>query len=117
MVANGWAPKAGDIVWMQFSPQSGHEQAGHRPALVLSPEAYNRRIGLALCVPLTTRVKGYPFEVDIAGAPQSVALADQVRSLDWRARGAKPKGRATLDELGRVRALLDRLIGVTAPSA
>jgi len=102
---------------MQFSPQQGHEQAGHRPALVLSPEAYNRRIGLALCVPLTTRVKGYPFEVAIAGAPDSVALADQVRSLDWRVRGAKPKGRATNEELDRVRALLDRLIGVAAASA
>lgn len=117
MVAKDWAPAAGDIVWLQFDPQAGHEQAGHRPALVLSPEAYNRRVGLMLCVPLTTRIKGYPFEVGISGEPPSVALADQVRSLDWRARGAKRKGRADEKELDRVVAILSRLLVGSGGSA
>lgn len=108
MVADGWAPDAGDIVWLQFNPQAGHEQAGHRPALVLSPLAYNRRTGLAVCVPMTTRVKGYPFEVAIG--TEGVALSDQVKSLDWRARSARRKGAATAEELADVRARLGTLI-------
>ena len=83
-------PRAGDLVWLAFTPQAGHEQAGHRPALVLSEEAYNRRTGLALFCPLTSQVKGYPFEVACEGKKVSgVVLADQVKSLDWRARGAR----------------------------
>jgi mRNA interferase MazF len=106
----GWAPEAGDIVWLQFNPQSGHEQAGHRPAVVLSPQAYNRVTGLMLCVPLTTRIKGYPFEVAIAGVPESVALSDQVKCLDWRARQARSKGRASDEELAAIKARLLTLI-------
>lgn len=98
-----YVPEAGDIVWLQFTPQAGHEQAGHRPAAVLSPAAYNR-IGLMLCCPMTTRVKGYPFEVAISGARGSVVLADQVKSLDWRARKASLKGHLTESELAEVRA-------------
>ena len=85
-----YAPARGDVVWMHFDPQAGREQAGRQPALVLSPEAYNRRVGLALCCPITSQVKGYPFEVslpaglDVAG----VVLADQLKSLDWRRRRA-----------------------------
>ena len=86
--ARGYVAKAGDIVGLAFDPQAGHEQAGHRPAVVLSPAAYNGRTGLMLCCPTTTRIKGYPFEVRLAGAPPSVALADQIKSLDWRARRA-----------------------------
>ncbi len=104
-------PDAGDIVWLHFDPQAGHEQAGHRPAVVLSPAAYNGRTGLMICCPLTTRIKGYPFEVAIAGKPDAVVLADQVKRLDWRARRATPKGRVTPAELEQVRAKLRALIG------
>ena len=108
-----YAPEAGDVVWLSFDPQSGHEQAGHRPALVLSPASYNR-IGLMLCCPMTTRVKGYPFEVPIApedsSDPPSVVLSDQVKSLDWRARRARRRGRVTKAELAAVRARAVTLI-------
>ncbi len=85
-----YCPKRGDIVWLSFNPQSGHEQAGHRPALVVSPETYNRKVGLALFCPVTSQVKGYPFEVRIPQGHQvsGVVLAHQVKSLDWKARGA-----------------------------
>lgn len=105
-----YIPEAGDVVWLEFSPQAGHEQAGHRPAVVLSPAAYNR-IGLFLCCPLTTKVKGYPFEVTLSNDRKSAALADQVKSLDWRARKAKRKGRVTEAELIEIRAKARALIG------
>lgn len=105
-----YVPERGDIVWLSFDPQAGHEQAGHRPALVLSPKAYNAKSGLMLCCPLTTKIKCYPFEVLINGPSPSVALADQVKSLDWRARNAKKKGTATAaavtEALGKARTLL-----------
>ncbi|MDP6525114.1 MAG: endoribonuclease MazF [Kiritimatiellia bacterium] len=83
-------PKRGDVVWISFNPQAGHEQAGHRPAVVLSPESYNRKVGLAIVCPVTKQVKGYPFEVIIPdGLKASGAiLSDQVKSLDWRKRKA-----------------------------
>ena len=102
-MVRSYVPDAGDIVWISFNPQTGHEQAGHRPAVVLSPAGYNVKTSLMVCCPMTTRIKGYPFEVRIAGAASSVALADQVRSLDWRARRATRKGRATAAELAEVR--------------
>jgi len=111
VVARSWAPEAGDIIWIEFDPQAGHEQAGHRPALVLSPGAYNAVTGLLLCIPMTTREKGYRFEVPIAGQRGSVALSDQVKSFDWRARGATKKGRATEAELDSVRLRIRQLIG------
>lgn len=79
------------MIWVNFRPQAGHEQAGRRPALVLSPQEYNGKTSLALLCPITSRVKGYPFEVSIPdGLPVSgVVLADQVKSLDWRARPAE----------------------------
>ena len=98
-----YVPDAGDVVWLSFTPQAGHEQAGHRPAVVLSPAAYNRRTGLMVCCPMTTQVKGYPFEVHIAGDRPSVVLADQVKSLDWVARQARHHGGLTDDELSQVR--------------
>lgn len=104
-------PDSGDIVWLQFDPQAGHEQAGRRPALVLSPAAYNRKTGLMLCCPMTTRIKGYPFEVVVAGKQPAVVLADQVKSLDWVARGATRKARVTSSELAEVRAKLLALVG------
>ena len=106
-----YVPEAGDIVWLNFTPQAGHEQAGHRPAFVLSPAAYNDKTGLMLCCPLTTQIKNYPFEVLIAGTPQNVVLADQVKSLDWRARNATRKGAVSPEELGDVRAKILALIG------
>ena len=106
-----FVPDAGDIVWLQFDPQAGHEQAGHRPALVLSPAAYNGKTGLMLCCPMTTQIKGYPFEVRIAGDTDSAVLADQVKSLDWRARRAKLKSRISAAELAEVRAKVMALVG------
>jgi len=84
-------PRRGDIVWLTFNPQAGHEQAGRRPAVVLSPLSYNAKVGLALLCPITSAVKGYPFEVNLPhGLPISgVILADQVRSLDWQARAVE----------------------------
>lgn len=81
-------PRRGDLVWLHFDPQTGHEQAGRRPALVLSPESYNRRVGLAIFCPVTSQAKGYPFEVGLpyGGHVSGVILSDQVKSLDWRAR-------------------------------
>jgi mRNA interferase MazF len=84
-------PDRGDVVWLTFAPQAGHEQVGRRPAVVLSPAAYNRKVGLALLCPITGQVKGYPFEVAVpAGLPvKGVVLSDQVKSLDWRVRRAE----------------------------
>lgn len=106
-----YVPEAGDIVWLHFDPQAGHEQAGHRPAVVLSPAAYNGKTGLMLCCPLTRQIKGYPFEVQIAGNPANAALADQVKSLDWVARRASRKGAVSANELAEVKAKIFALLG------
>src|ERR1700693_5798028 len=98
-MARRYVPEAGDIVWLNFT-----RQAGHRPALVLSPAAYNDKTSLMVCCPMTTQVKNYPFEVLIAGTPANVVLADQVKSLDWRVRKATRKGAVSADELADVRA-------------
>ena len=86
-----YVPQRGDVVWVTLTPQAGHEQAGRRPAVVLSPADYNDKTGLAVCCPVTGQIKGYPFEVILpAGLPVTGAiLSDQVRSLDWRARNAE----------------------------
>ena len=105
-----YVPDTGDMVWIDFDPQAGHEQAKRRPAVVLSPAAYNVRAGLMLCCPTTTKIKGYPFEVKLSGDPASVALADQVKSFDWRARRAQKKGSVTGSELTEIRAKLEVLI-------
>jgi mRNA interferase MazF len=107
-----YVPERGDIVWLDFTPQTGHEQAGRRPAVVLSPLTYNQRAGLMICVPITNQVKGYPFEVQLTGyTTTGVALADQIKSFDWRARRAERKGQTTPEELveimGKIKALLD----------
>lgn len=113
-MAAGYVPERGDIVWLAFDPQAGHEQAGHRPALVLSPAAYNGLRGMMLCCPITSRVKGYPFEVRVMSATaqtEGVVLADQIKCLDWRARKAKKKGRAgpqvVRETLSKLSALLE----------
>ncbi len=89
-MARRYVPARGDLVWLQFDPQVGHELRGQRPALVVSPQEYNRKVGLALFCPATSRVKGYPFEVGLpaGGKVTGVVLADQLKSLDWRARRA-----------------------------
>jgi mRNA interferase MazF len=106
-----YVPDTGDIVWLQFDPQAGHEQAGHRPALVLSPAAYNGKTGLLICCPMTTQIKGYPFEVQITGTRPTAVLADQLKSVDWIARKASRKGTVSVDELAEVRAKAIALIG------
>ncbi len=90
-----YVPDTGDVVWLEFDPQPRHEQAGHRPALVLSPALYNGKTGLMLCCPLSTQIKAYPFEVPLVldGRP-GVVLADQIKSLDWRIRKANKKSTA-----------------------
>jgi mRNA interferase MazF len=85
-----YIPNRGDVVWLNFTPQAGHEQMGTRPALVLSPEKYNKKTGLAVCCPITSNVKGYPFEVNISGKKISgVVLSDHLKNLDWKVRKAK----------------------------
>jgi len=110
-VKRRFVPDAGEIVWLNFTPHAGHEQSGQRPALVLSPAAYNDKAGLMICCPMTTQVKGYPFEVQIAATTPSVVLADQVKSLDWRQREASHKGSVSADELAEIRAKILSLIG------
>ena len=90
-MAPRYVPKRGEVVWLQFDPQAGHEQAGRRPAVIVSPREYNAKTGLALCCPITSRIKGYPFEVALSEESEvsGVILADQVKSLDWRARRAR----------------------------
>lgn len=108
----GYVPDAGDIVWVQFTPQAGHEQAGHRPALVLTPASYNRLRGMMICCPMTTKAKGYVFEVMAGDGAESVILADQVKSIDWRARKASFKGKASASAMADVKAKLSALLGI-----
>ena len=86
-----YVPERGDAIWITLNPQTGHEQAGRRPALVLSPSAYNRKVGLAIICPVTNQIKGYPFEVRIPDGLKvtGAILSDQVKNLDWRARDAE----------------------------
>jgi mRNA interferase MazF len=107
-------PKQGDLVWLQFNPQAGHEQAGLRPAMVISPQGYNEKVGLALFCPVTNQIKGYPFEVVLpAGLKVTGAvLCDQIKSLDWRARGVKRITEAPTqiieEALGKIASLIQR---------
>ena len=102
-MSRAFIPDRGDAVWLQFNPQAGHEQGGRRPALVLSPAAYNAKVGLAILCPITSQVKGYPFEVEIrAERIGGVILADQVKSLDWRARQAQLIERLPVGVVGEV---------------
>jgi mRNA interferase MazF len=106
------APERGDTVWLDLAARSGHEQDGRRPALVVSPHAYQARTGLALVCPITRRAKGYPFEVALpAGFPvDGVVLADQVRSVDWRARRSTFIARAPEEVVRSVGGLITRLL-------
>ncbi|HYW46930.1 MAG TPA: endoribonuclease MazF [Bryobacteraceae bacterium] len=108
-----YVPDAGDLVWLAFDPREGREQAGRRPALVLSPGKYNARSGLALVCPITNQVKGYPFEVavPIGRGATCVILADHVKSVDWKARHAEKLGRCPTEAIDEVRARLAPLLG------
>ena len=111
-MARTYIPDRGDLVWLQFDPRAGQEQAGHRPAFVVSPRAYNRKVGLALFCPVTSRVKGYPFEVLLpkSGKARGAVLSDQLKSLDWRARGATRFDRASVDVIREVTARILPLV-------
>lgn len=108
-----YVPERGDVVWISLNPQAGHEQAGRRPAVVVSARSYNGKVGLGLFCPITSRVKGYPFEVALpADLPVSgVVLADQVKSLDWRARRAELAARlpddVSAEVVGKLATLLE----------
>ena len=112
-MASSYVPARGDLVWLQFNPQAGHEQAGLRPALVISPSSYNRRVGLAVCCPVTSQVKGYPFEVLLPEGlgVNGAVLSDQIKCLDWRARRARRIGNVSDEVLqetvSKILALVD----------
>jgi len=107
-------PERGDVVWLDFDPQLGHEQAGKRPALVFSPSDYNKRVGLALFFPITSQIKGYPFEVPIQLSKiNGVVLSDQVKNLDWKARQIKFIEKATEEILAEVREKLGWILEPT----
>ncbi len=108
-----FVPDAGDFVWLTFDPQAGREEAGRRPALILSPKIYNAKAGLALACPVTNQIKGYPFEVAVPPGvgPTGVILVDHLRSVDWKARHAEPLGHCTDGIMDEVRARLAPLLG------
>ncbi|MDP8208135.1 MAG: endoribonuclease MazF [Candidatus Electryonea clarkiae] len=112
MVRNQFVPDRGDFIWLSFTPQAGHEQAGRRPALVLSPKEYNKRSGLALVCPVTSQIKEYPFEVLLPSKLKvsGVILSDHVRSVDWRARNAEIIQQAPIQTLNEVLAKIDVLL-------
>ncbi len=109
-----YVPEVGDIVWLQFDPQAGHEQAGHRPALVLSPAIYNSKAQLMVCCPLSTKVKNHPFEVQLTmNGVDGVVLSDQVKSLDWKVRRAIKKDSASDAVMREVKAKIRALLAIT----
>ena len=107
-----YTPQRGDIVWLNFNTQIGREQAGRRPAVVLSPGSYNGKVGLLLACPITSQVKGYPFEVAIpAGLKiRGVVLSDQIKSLDWRGKEAEFVSRLPADAMNEVLAKISALL-------
>ena len=109
-----YVPDTGEVVWLEFDPQAGHEQAGHRPALVISPASYNGKTGLMVCCPMSTKIKGHPFEVvtQVDGVDCAV-LSDQVKSLDWKVRHAKKKAIVSEDVLMHVRAKMKALLQIS----
>lgn len=109
-----YVPDTGEVVWLAFDPQAGHEQAGLRPALVISPASYNSKTGLMVCCPMSTKIKGHPFEVvtQVDGVDCAV-LSDQVKSLDWKVRRAKKKALVSEDVLVHVRAKMKALLQIT----
>ncbi len=103
MVKKVYIPERGDIIWLDFTPQSGHEQMGKRPAIVVSPKEYNEKVGLGLFCPITSKEKGYPFEVKIENKKiDGVILSDQLKSLDWKSRNAEFIVKAKKEEINEV---------------
>ena len=113
MATRSYVPDAGDVVWLEFDPQAGHEQSGHRPALVVSPSSYNGKTGLMVCCPMSTKIKGHPFEVvaEVDGVASAV-LSDQVKSLDWKVRHAKKKSVVPPVIMVHVRAKIKALLAI-----
>ncbi len=109
-----YIPDTGEVVWLEFDPQAGPEQAGHRPALVISPASYNGKTGLMVCCPMSTKIKGHPFEVvtQVDGVDCAV-LSDQVKSLDWKVRRAKKKAAVDEEVLVHVRAKMKALLQIS----
>jgi mRNA interferase MazF len=109
-----YVPERGDIVWLEFNPQAGHEQDGHRPALVISPRSYNQKVGLALFCPITSQAKGYPFEVVLSEIDNvtGAVLSDQVKSLDWRVINAERIASVTKDIVEEVLAKILTILGL-----
>jgi mRNA interferase MazF len=114
MPPRAYVPDAADVVWLQFDPQAGHEQSGHRPALVISPANYNSKTGLMVCCPMSTKIKGHPFEVvtEVDGMECAV-LSDQVKSLDWKIRRAKKKTTVSAEVMLHVRAKMKALLQIS----
>lgn len=114
MVGRTYVPDAGDLVWLTFDPQAGHEQGGRRPALILSPRDYNAKARLALACPITNQVKGYPFEVAIPPGQTvaGVVLADHIKNIDWQARMAAFECKAPTAVIAEVRERLRPLLGL-----
>jgi len=115
-VVETYVPEVGDIIWLSLDPSLGREQAGRRPFLVLSPRSYNAKTSLAVGVPITSRRKGYPFEVALGldGKIDGVVLADQIKSIDWRSRSADFAERAAPTTLSAVRVLIGKLLGTSS---
>ena len=113
-MTRGYVPDAGDLVWLTFDPQTGREQRGRRPAVILSPRAYNERTQLAIACPITSKVKGYAFEVTVTSDSgiEGVILADHLKSLDWKERRAEFAGRLAADAVVEVRERIRPLIGL-----
>lgn len=113
MASRHYVPDAGDVVWLEFDPQAGHEQAGHRPALVVSPASYNGKTGIMVCCPMSTKIKGHPFEVvlEVDGV-YSAVLSHQVMSLDWKIQNAKKKAVAPRAVMADVRAKIKALLAI-----
>lgn len=114
MVVRNYVPDVGDLVWLTFAPQAGHEQRGRRPALILSPRPYNAKARLAIACPITSHAKGYPFEVPLPSdsTVTGVVLADHVKNLDWKARRAEFAATAPSEVLTDVRERLRVLLGL-----
>jgi len=118
-MARAYVPDAGDVVWLGFDPQAGlelagHGQAGHRPALVISPASYNSKTGLMVCCPMSTKIKGHPFEVVTqVDEVDCAVLSDQVKSLDWKVRHAKKKAVVSGDVMLHVKAKIKALLQIT----
>ncbi|TAL52585.1 MAG: endoribonuclease MazF [Nanoarchaeota archaeon] len=100
----------GDIIWLDFTPTKGHEQSGRRPAVVISPEEYNQKSGLLIACPITSKIKGYPFEVRIDSKIKGAILVDQIRSLDWRERNTKYTEAAPAATMAKVKRLINLLL-------